>query len=153
MWCHAQHIQLEEGGSEEGHLRWWCLSSQVTPMSDGAPLSWRCLNICLLMGSREWKPCFQHTSSAYLKCLYLDPWVFSLFPSNSLSHPNWGVWSSDCMMLSYQLGLNHNTPTSFLILKSSCTNGSVIAECTINRDWHILCIRLWGFLIADLTVK
>jgi len=53
MQRHAQHVKL---GEEEGRGRCsepWHLSSQMFVICDGALLSWRWLNSCLLMGSRE----------------------------------------------------------------------------------------------------
>lgn len=63
-------------------------------------LSWKWLNICVLMGSSEWIPvllCLCAQLLLYL--LYcLDPWVFSFLPSDSLPHPTGrgeqtGVWA------------------------------------------------------------
>ena len=78
MSCSAYKAGRRQGGRSE----WWRLSSQVTIMRDGALLSWRWLNTCLLMGSSEWIPCFAllvcTAFALLLSCLYLNPRVFSL---------------------------------------------------------------------------
>lgn len=54
--CSAQ--KAEETRRKGGYSKWWHLFSQVTTMCDGAQLSWKWLNTCLLMGNNEWIPCF-----------------------------------------------------------------------------------------------
>jgi len=44
-------IKSREEGGRGGHSELWPLSSQVTIMCDGALLSWKWLNTCLLMGN------------------------------------------------------------------------------------------------------
>lgn len=53
--CHAYFVKLGEAG--KGRLSEWglCLPEKLC---DEALFSWRWLNICLPMGSREWIPCF-----------------------------------------------------------------------------------------------
>ena len=61
-------------------------------MCDGAPLSWRWLNTCLPMGSREWIPCFAllvHSFCFTYSTVFISTHEFSLLPSwfSPLSHP------------------------------------------------------------------
>lgn len=54
VWCNDQ---LRKLGKEEGLgwcLEFWPLSSQVTVLCDKALLSWKWLNLCLLMAPSEW---------------------------------------------------------------------------------------------------
>lgn len=111
-----------------GTLGWWFLSSQATPLSDRALLSWRDLNICLLMGSRERHPCFAllaRVSFAYLKCFYLDLWVFSFYPCGSLPHPAVEEWMRRCVVLSCHLELNNELVLLFLF-KCDCQNEKIL---------------------------
>ena len=75
--CHAQHIKLGEEEGMGGCSEWWHLSSQVTITRNGALLSWRWLNTCLLMGSSEWSP----------YCVLLACTAFALHIKLSLSQP------------------------------------------------------------------
>ena len=99
-----------KGGCSE----WWRLSSQVAIRRDGALLSWRWLNTCLLMGSGKLIPCL-----ALLACT-----AFALPIKLSLSQPmnfltftlpilspilTQGEWASRHVGLSCRLGLNHDT--------------------------------------------
>lgn len=80
------------------HYTWW------------AQLSWKWLNICLLMGITEWIPCFPLLARAALlylsNCLYLNPCIFSLLPSQFSPHLAAGEWVSGCI----GLNLTHNSP-------------------------------------------
>ena len=64
-------------------LKWQRLSSQVTIRCDGALLSWRWLNTCLLMGSSEWIPCFallvRGAFASPIKLSWSQPTVFFNF--------------------------------------------------------------------------
>jgi len=51
-------IRAQGGGRKRGCPEGWCLSSQVTIKRDEALLSWKWLNISLLMGSSEGSPYF-----------------------------------------------------------------------------------------------
>lgn len=93
---------------KRGCSAWWCLSSQITTMHDGARLSWRRLNTCSAMGSGEWISCFAlllHMTFAlpmeqFLSLIHKFP-LLSLFWFSPPSH--WREVSS-CVWL----GLNHN---------------------------------------------
>ena len=92
MQHHSQQKELGEGRGR--HSVWWCLSSQVTSMSDGALLSWRWLNICLPLGSSEWIPCFAlhvHTAFALpIKLSLSQPMSFCTFTLPISPHPTGG---------------------------------------------------------------
>jgi len=83
--------KLEKEGGREGHLKLWCLSSQLTFMHDEVLLSWKWLNSCLPVQSSELITllylCLQLLLSL-LNCLFLNAQVFSILPFqfSPLSH-------------------------------------------------------------------
>ena len=92
IWCHAQHIK---GGDIQSDSI--CL--QVTVKHDGALLSWRWLNTCLLMGRSEWISCFALHAQLLLyllNFLHINAQVFSLllFRFSSLSHCGGSEWEA-----------------------------------------------------------
>lgn len=81
-----------------GHSELWCLFAQVTVRSDGALLSWKCLNTCLLAGSTDRFPSFALLAQATIALSLSQPTHFLTFTLPLLS-PNplrareqlWGV--------------------------------------------------------------
>lgn len=93
IWHHAQYIK--QGGRSGGtiHSELQCLYSQVTT-NDEALLSWRWLNISLLMVSNELFPCFTllvNTAFALPTWLSLPQHVsFQTFIPPTIPHPTKG---------------------------------------------------------------
>jgi len=78
--CHRTSCSAMTAGGrwrKGGCSERWHLFSQVTITHDGALLSWRWLNTCLPMGSKEWIPC----------CALLAGMAFALPINLPLSQP------------------------------------------------------------------
>ena len=136
-------------------------------MRDGALLSWRWLNTCLLMGSSEWIPCFAllaHAAFAFLTKLSLSqPTSFLTFTLLNLSPiPTGEEWVSSCVVLICWLGLNYNSleltaefldSSGFLPhtnQKNSCflKNNIFIRynpnQCQLGYFWHLILCTFYG---------
>lgn len=92
------------------HLEWWCSSCQVTTR---ALLSWKWLNIYILMRNSEWISCFAlivcTTFALPRKTVFSSTCKFSHFYlSNSLSHPAVGRLRKQLCVLSHLMRLNHS---------------------------------------------
>lgn len=95
------------------------------------------LPTCLPVGSREWTPCFALLCLHMQVLLYLAYCIstheFSHFHlSDFLPHPTWGEWVSGRMLLSYLLGLNHNSGDLFLMRHS-------VSPCGLGRIRQAIC--------------
>lgn len=87
-WQHVQCTKWREEGGRRGHSGWWCFYPSHCHLWWG-PLSWRWVNTCLAMGSRELIPC----SALLCLCvwlllslinfLYFNPQILSLLPFQS----------------------------------------------------------------------
>lgn len=135
MWCLAQQYKLDERRREAGGgcLELRHLSSQVTAMHHEILFSWKWLNICLLMGSKEWM--FILYSLHTLCLLYLFCFICFFFsqPTSFLSftfqfcYPScWGQVSEGCVGLSClpELTLNTCSFVSSLDTKNGCLSVS-----------------------------
>lgn len=96
----ASSSAIKAGGIRKAwHSGWWCLSSWVTVMHDGALLSWEWLNTaCPLEALNEFLilPCLHmQLLLSLLNILYLNLWVFMLLPFDSLPIPLGGCeWAA-----------------------------------------------------------
>lgn len=93
--------------------QWWYLSAQVTFTYDGALLSWRWRNTSLPRGSGKQIPCsplLAWAAWAFALSIKLPLSRLRSFPTftPSVLSPIPLVGSDSCMVLSHQLGLNHN---------------------------------------------
>jgi len=105
--CSAYKAGGKKGGGERSE--WWCLSSPVTVMRDGALLLWRWLNACLPYG--------KHWMNSLLACMafalpikfFISTHEFSHFYSfDFLPQPTVGDWARGCVVLGCRLRLNHD---------------------------------------------
>lgn len=75
--CSAGVKEEERGGSQRDSI---CLHKK--PLRMMTLLSWKCLNICLMMGSSKQIPCF----ALLMHAAFALPGTLSLFPTHEVSH-------------------------------------------------------------------
>lgn len=118
------HPVVSRSAVDQGRCsKWWCWSSQVTIMCNGALLPWGWLNTWLPIGKGNWIPCFpllvQTLLPSLLDCPYLNLWVFFFFPSNSSPIPSGGLskWICGAQL---QAGVNQESINKFTMKENTC---------------------------------
>lgn len=136
------------GEGKERYLKWCHLSFQVT--YDGALLFWGQLGTCLTMGvvvnELNIFICLHaRLLLCLLKCVHLNPWVYSSLLFQFSPHPTAGEWTSSCVRLSFHLGLNQEKT------KISC--GESCLWILLIFLWSLLksCRDEWGKVVASST--
>lgn len=95
----VSHSTMNIGVKKDEGRFWerWCLSSQENHYPWGAPLSWKWLDICLLMGSNECFALFMHVAFALPQSMNFHTFTFPIL----FSHPIWREWVSSWVMLGW----------------------------------------------------